>query len=84
MVYSKTVPQLPPTTIKVEHKPCMDSFEQSNSPGEKFYAAQMMRSGCTTEKNTGQVIDSRFSPSGLYTDLYSVEEASNVNSIIMG
>ena len=62
----------------------MDSFEQSNSPGEQFYLPEMMRSGCTTEKNTGLVYDSRFSPSGLYTDLYSVEEASNVNSILIG
>lgn len=72
LVYSKTVPQLPPTTIRVEQEPCMDAFEQSNSPGELFYLPEMMRSGCTEEVNTGLVYDSRFTVSGLYTDLYTV------------
>ena len=72
MIYSKTVPQLPPTTIKVEQEPCMDALEQSSSPGEQFYLPEMMRSGCTEEKNTGLVYDPRFVPSGLFTDLYSV------------
>ena len=82
VVFSKTVPKLPPTTIKVEQEPCMDSHEQSNSPGEQFYLPEMMRSGCTEEKNTGLVYDPRFSPSGLYTDLYSVQTSSNVTDIL--
>ena len=60
----------------------MNSHEQSNSPGEQFYPLEIMRSGCTEEKNTGLVYDPRFTPSGLYTDLYSVQTSSNVTDII--
>ena len=60
----------------------MDSFEQSNSPGEQFYLPEMMRSGCTEEKNTGLVYDSRFKPSGIYTNLYDVQSENGVSSIL--
>ena len=79
LVYSKTVPQLPPTTIKVEAEPCMDPLQQSASVGETFYKPEMVRSGCTTEKNTGLTYDPRFSLSGVYSTLFQVEEESNVN-----
>ena len=60
----------------------MDALQQSTSPGEQFYRPEMMRSGCTTEKNTGLVYDPRFSVSGLYTDLYSVQSANYVLSML--
>ena len=60
----------------------MDSFEQSNSPGEQFYLPEMMRSGCTVEKNTGLVYDSRFKPSGIYTNLYDVQADNGVAGIL--
>ena len=82
LVFSKSVAQLPPTTIKVEREPCMDALQQSSSPGERFYRPEMMRSGCTTEKNTGLVYDPRFSASGLYTDLYSVQTGNSVTSML--
>ena len=44
----------------------------------------MMRSGCTEESNSGLVYDNRFSASGLFTDLYSVESSSNVLDILQG
>lgn len=37
-----------------------------------------MRSGCTLEKNTGLVYDSRYVPTGLYTNLYSVQNENGV------
>ena len=82
LVFSKGVPQLPPTTIKVEQEPCMDALRQSSSPGEQFYRPEMMRSGCPTEKNTGLVYDPRFSVSGLYTSLYSVQTENSVTSML--
>ena len=60
----------------------MDTLEQSSSPGEQFYLPEMMRDGCTEEKNTGLVYDTRFTPSGLFTDLYSVQTDSNVTNIL--
>ena len=42
----------------------------------------MMKSGCTTEKNTGLVYDPRFKPSGLFTDVLSVQSASEVVDLI--
>ena len=82
VVYSKAASKLPPTTIKVEHEPCMDAMEQSSSPGEQFYLPEMMRDGCTEEKNTGLVYDTRFTPSGLFTDLYSIQTDSKVTNIL--
>ena len=72
IVFSKQVPQLPPTTVKVEAEPCMDAFEQSASDGELWYLPEIQKNGCTTEKNTGLVFDPRYSRSGLYTNLYEV------------
>ena len=60
----------------------MDALEQSSSPGQQFYLPEMMRSGCTEEKNTGLVYDPRFTPSGLFTDLYSVQTENSVTSIL--
>ena len=82
LVFSRTVPQLPPTTIKVEQEPCMDALQQSSSPGEQYYLPELMKNGCTTEANTGLVYDPRFSASGLYTDLYSVQTENSVTSIL--
>ena len=60
----------------------MNALEQSSSPGEQFYLPEMMRSGCTEEKNTGLVYDPRFLSSGLFTDLYSVQTENNVTDIL--
>lgn len=84
IVYSKQVPQLPPTTVKVETEPCMDAFQQSGSTGEQWYLPEMQRNGCTTETNTGLTFDPRFSLSGLYTNLADVQSTSGVESILEG
>ena len=52
VVFSKSVPQLPPTTRKIEYEPCMDSFYQSKSPSQMFYKPELMTFGCVEEKNT--------------------------------
>ena len=42
----------------------------------------MMRSGCSEEVNTGLYYDPRYKPTGLYTDLLSIQNDNSVTSIL--
>ena len=42
----------------------------------------MMKNGCIEEPNTGYVYDPRFTVSGLYTNVYDVQEQNNVLSLL--
>ena len=46
--------------INVEYEPCMDPFQQSSSVGELYYGPEMMKSGCTIEKNSRYTTDPRY------------------------
>ena len=59
----------------------MIPIEQSTSPSEEFYAAEV-HAGCTTEKNTGLVYDPRYTISGLYTNVYSVQSENEVLTLL--
>ena len=60
VVYSKQVAQLPPTSIKIGTDPCMVPIEQSIDLGEEFYDAEVVKRGCSEEKNTDLVYDPRY------------------------
>ena len=42
----------------------------------------MMKTGCTTEKNTDLVYDPRYKTSGLFTNVLSVQSSSEVIDVI--
>ena len=82
LAYTKKWPSLPPTTIRIEAEPCMDAFEQSSSPGQKFYGAEVVTHGCTTEQFSGLTYDPRYRYSGLNTNLDSVQSDNGVLDIL--
>ena len=82
LVYSKTVAQMPPTTRKVEYKPCKRPSEQSASPNQKYYAGELAKSGCNLEQVTGYVNDPRFEATGLHGNVYDVQNDNGVLPIL--
>ena len=60
----------------------MDPIQESISPSEEFYMAELLRSGCDTETNTNLVYDPRFTPSGLYTNVYTVQSDNSVLDLL--
>ena len=60
----------------------MDPIQESISPSEEFYEAEILRSGCEAETNSNLVYDPRFTPSGLYTNVYTVQSDNSVLDLL--
>lgn len=61
----------------------MDSLYTSTSPGQMFYKAEVMKTGCVMEKHNNLVFDPRYTDSGLNTDQWELQTQSNVYDHLM-
>ena len=70
---------MPITQTRTEYQPCADSLYQSLSPGQTyFYPTEYNDVGCVTEVNSGEIIDKRYTHSGLGTNQYELRKDVNV------
>lgn len=84
IAYSKKEDKRPPTTIKLEDEPCMDSFMQSSSFGARFYGPELQNSsGCKIEKFNGIKHDPRYIQGGFETNELEVQDENGVLDILM-
>ena len=60
IAYSKLEDSLPLTSIRIEYKPCLDSWQQSSSSNLTFLATESMQMSCEKELNTGVIFDPRY------------------------
>ena len=53
----------------------MDPLYQSVNPGQtKFYPTEYESMGCVKEVSSGETYDTRYTPSGIYTDVYNLRK----------
>jgi len=76
--YTKDANQLPITSTKVEYKPCAKDSERSRSPGQVFYLLEKEEKDCTVDKLNGKTFDTRYVESGYRTNLYEIQDDSDV------
>jgi len=74
IVTSRLTNSLPPTSIQLEHAPCIDGQTQSAIPKTSFFPAEIMRmeNGCPMETNSKLSTDPRFTSSSFVTNEYDV------------
>lgn len=71
LVYSKNTNSMPPTSMRVEFKPCMAAEKVSAAPGTVSAGNEILKvEECTQEINTKLTIDDRYTA----TKLWSVSE----------
>lgn len=60
IVYTKDSNSLPVMATKLEYAPCMNPNQMSISPGQSYYALEVMNDGCKVDSNSGLTVDPRY------------------------
>ena len=59
-----------------------DATVAIKSGSKSAYEAEVLRTGCTVESNSNLVYDPRYSPSGLFSTIYQVQNDNGVLDIL--
>ena len=85
IAFSRSVPQLPITTIKTSLKPCLNSLYQSPSAiyENAFHLGEIMNiKGCPYVQESDEYFDPRYYDSGLRTDELTIQTDNGVMQIL--
>ena len=79
IAYTKTASgNLPLMSAKLEYQPCMLANQRSVSPNQKFWQFEHAHGDCEVDEMSKLKYDPRYQEAGLVTNLYEVQDESNV------
>lgn len=72
----------PPTSLRLEYKPCSNQYQQSWGPEITYYPTEMNTGTCEYDEQVDATFDPRFIPTGLVTNEYDIQRDNGVLDII--
>ena len=83
MLWTTEFDSLPVTNTAIEKSPCMNPTESYINDGYVPFAAERSMPKCTKSLTNGLINDPRYNNTGIQTNLNSLHEDNNINSLMI-